>query len=94
MEFDVAIEAFEPMTTKSYYSYWNIQELAELMGYNEWDFEDDLVKPEFTNNLFLIQNLLNKFYGYRAREFGQILPQTVILGNTIRVIKEKPIQVY
>ncbi|MGE8005183.1 hypothetical protein [Lysinibacillus sp. NPDC093216] len=94
LEFDVAIEAFEPMTTKSYDSYWNIQELAELMGYNEWDFEDDLVKPEFTNNLFLIQNLLNKFYGYRAREFGQILPQTVIPGNTIRVIKEKPIQVY
>ncbi|MCE4045583.1 hypothetical protein LXM56_15825 [Lysinibacillus fusiformis] len=94
LEFDVAIEAFEPMTTRSYGNYWNIQELAEMMGYNEWDFEDNLIKPEFTNNLFLIQNLLNKFYGFRAREFGQILPQTIIPGDAIRVIKEKPILVY
>ncbi|MGE7023365.1 hypothetical protein [Solibacillus cecembensis] len=64
------------------------------MGYNEWDFENNLIKTEFTNNLFIIQNLLKKFYGFHAREFGQILPQTLVSGDTIRVIKEKPIEMY
>ena len=89
LEFDIPIEAFDYATTKSTYErYWDIEEIADHFGYTEWDFEDNTISTQFYLNLFLIKNLVNKFIWGKAKKYGQILPETIITCDSIRVIRE------
>ena len=90
LEFDIPIEAFDYATTKSTYQrYWDIEEIADHFGYNEWDFEDNTISTQFYLNLFLIKNLVNKFIWGKAKKYtGQILPETIITGDSIQVSRK------
>lgn len=92
LEFDVPMEVFDSATTQSTYEwYWDIEEIIEQCGYSEFDFENDKISPQFFLNLFLLTNLVDKFIWGDAKKFGQLLPETTITGDSVRVIRQHPI---
>lgn len=89
LEFDIDINDFELLSTKLMYErYWEIDDILEKFGYDEYDFYENKVSHILYQNIFLLKRLINNFLWGSGEKYGQILPTTIIEGSKIRIIRE------
>lgn len=83
IEFDVCIKSLEYIHDKNP-SYDLFENYFNLLGYTESDFASDTISDNFYNNVFLIRNSLDVFFGL-GKKFGQIIPSTIISPSDLRI---------
>lgn len=87
LEFDVNINNFELILNGGLYLYEDIKSFAEKFKYKQYDFEENQISSQFYKNFFIIKGIID-IYGGGIRKEAQLLSDTKIEKNNIRIIVE------
>lgn len=89
LEFYVRYEDFEFLSNNiKYDGYYEIREIAEMFDYNSFDYEENNISPIFYKNLYIFSKLVDIYMGNNSKECKPILPNVLIKGEDIKVIRE------